>query len=52
MGRYGIGMEVEMTSMHKYLGLILDNQLSFKDHLESQFKKSRKRIYCISCLKS
>ena len=33
------GMEVEITSMYKYLGLILDNQLSFKDHVESQLKK-------------
>ena len=46
------GMEVEITSMYKYLGLILDNQLSFKDHVESQLKKSRKRMYCIRCLKN
>ena len=33
------GMQVEITSMYKHLGLILDNQLSFKGHTEIQPKK-------------
>ena len=44
-------VEVERVSSYKYLGLILDNQWSFKIHAAAQIKKANKRVYCIRVMK-
>jgi len=38
---------VEVADSYKYLGLLADNKLSFKDHVEALLKKARKRLYCV-----
>ena len=44
-------VEVERVSDYKYLGLILDNQWSFRMHVRAQTKKANKRVYCIRVMK-
>jgi hypothetical protein len=38
---------VEIAASYKYLGLVIDDKLSFKEHTERQLKKVNKRLYCI-----
>ena len=42
---------VEVTSVYKYLGLLIDNKFSFTQHVDTQIKKANKRLYCIRSMK-
>ena len=44
--------EVEIVSAYKYLGLIIDDRLSFEQHVKSQIKKANKRLYHIRAMRS
>ena len=45
------GTVVERVNTYKYLGLVVDNKLSFIQHVESQIKKANRRIYCIRAMR-
>ena len=38
---------VQRAQTYKYLGLVIDEKLSFHDHVENQLKKINKRLYCV-----
>ena len=40
-------MNVEVVPTYKYLGVIMDNKLSFAQHAEGQLVKVQKRLYCV-----
>jgi len=42
---------VEVVSSYKYLGLTIDNKLSFTAHVINQVKKANKRVYCVRSMK-
>ena len=46
------GTEVERVDVHKYLGVIFDNRLSFRQNSDTILKKVQSRMYCLSKLKS
>ncbi len=37
----------EWASSYKYLGLIIDNKLSFDTHVEAVCKKGQQRLHCL-----
>ena len=43
---------VEVVDSYKYLGLTIDNTLSFAPHIKTQVKKANKRVYCIRSMRS
>ena len=43
---------VEVVDSYKYLGLTMDNILSFASHIKSQVRKANKRVYCIRSMRS
>jgi hypothetical protein len=45
-------LHVEVTSVYKYLGLLIDNKFNFAQHVELQLKKANKRMYCIRSMKN
>jgi len=42
---------VEVTDMYKYLGVTIDNVLSFSQHVKNQITKVQKRLYFLRMLK-
>jgi hypothetical protein len=40
-------MPVEVVKDYKYLGLTIDKDLSFTQHVKTQVKKANKKLYCI-----
>ena len=42
---------IEMTDNYKYLGVFLDSNLSFHDHVKYVMKKAQKRLYCVRSLR-
>ena len=42
---------VEIVPVYKYLGLSVDHNVTFKDHVELKLKQSNKRLYCIRQMK-
>lgn len=38
---------VQTTRVYKYLGLLIDKQLTFTDHVDRQCKKVQKRLFCV-----
>jgi hypothetical protein len=45
------GVPVEITRTYKYLGLTMDDKLSYCDHVDNQLKKANKRLYCVRTMK-
>jgi hypothetical protein len=45
-------LSVEFVQSYKYLGVVLDDKLSFSLHVEVQMKKANKRLYCLRTMKS
>ena len=45
------GSTVERIKTYKYLGLVIDNKLSWRDHTEYLCKKLRSRMYCLRKMK-
>ena len=43
--------KVEIVDSYKYLGLIIDDKLTFTKHVQTQMKKVNKRLYCIRSMK-
>ena len=41
------GHSVEMVSAYKYLGVVIDNKLSWTPHIDACYKKARKKIYLL-----
>ena len=44
-------LQVERTSINKYLGLLVDDKFTFVQHVENQIKKANKRLYCVRAMK-
>jgi hypothetical protein len=44
-------MVVEKVEMYKYLGVLIDNKLSFVGHVESQVRKANRRLYGLRTLR-
>jgi hypothetical protein len=44
------GTDIDKVEQYKYLGLLLDNSLSFSGHVEQQIKKVNRRMYCTRSL--
>ena len=42
---------VEIVPVYKYLGLSVDHNLTFKDHVELKLKQCNKRLYCVRQMK-
>ena len=42
---------VECVDSYKYLGLLMDDKLTFSYHVDCQLKKANKRLYCIRTMK-
>ena len=45
------GSTVERIKTYKYLGLVIDNKLAWKEHIEYLCKKLRSRMYCLRKMK-
>ena len=45
------GSGVERPDYYKYLGLVMDNRLSWHDHIDHICKKIRPRMYCLRKMK-
>ena len=45
-------MEVDVVHSYKYLGLVIDDKLSFSDHVDNQIKKANKRMYCVRSMRN
>ena len=43
---------VEVVSNFKYLGILIDNKLSFSDNSDLIYKKSQQRLYLLRKLRS
>ena len=43
-------LAVECVHCYKYLGVWLDDKLSFNMHVDAQIKKANKRVYCFRTL--
>ena len=43
-------LAVECVHCYKYLGVWLDDKLSFDMHVDAQIKKANKRVYCFRTL--
>ena len=46
------GKEVERVQRYKYLGVTIDNTLSWKDNTDALIKKTNTRMYCLRKLRS
>lgn len=42
---------IECTACYKYLGVEIDNKLTFSKHVKTQSRKMAKRMYCVKKLK-
>ena len=42
---------VAVVSSYKYIGVIIQDNLKWNEHVEAQTKKANKRMYNIGCLK-
>ena len=45
------GQSVEMVSAYKYLGVVIDNKLSWTPHIDACYKKAQKKMYLLRMLK-
>ena len=43
-------MQIEIVSVYRYLGCMLDNRLSFAQHVEIQVKKASKMLYYVRAM--
>ena len=41
------GQSVEMVSAYKYLGVVIDNKLSWTPHIDACYKKAQKKMYLL-----
>jgi len=46
------GEQVEVTETYRYLGLTIDNKLTWNSHLDSLLKKANQRLYFLRKLRS
>ena len=46
------GEAVEKVETYRYLGIVIDKKLSYKQNLKSIMKKTHSRLYCLSKLRS
>jgi len=45
------GSVLEKTNLHKHLGLVINKNFTWSDHIESLIVKAKKRIHCINNIK-
>jgi hypothetical protein len=43
--------EIDVTTVYKYLGVMLDTKLSFRDHVVNVVKKSGSKLYCVRSMR-